>query len=391
VLFSVVDLSERKKAEQLVRNALDRAEHEARIKDEFLATLSHELRTPLNAIHGWAQILGKHTTVSEGASNPELARALEVIERNARLQTQMIEDLLDTSRILVGKIRLDIQTMQLDLVVQAAVDAVRPAANAKGIRLQAICEPAELQGDASRLQQVIYNLLTNAVKFTPNDGEVKVECRRVDSHVEITVSDTGIGILREFLPHVFDRFRQQESSSTRSHRGLGLGLAIVKELVELHGGRVYAASEGVGRGATFTIHLPVGISLSSLAKPEKVLAREHPLALLAKGPHTRRSVTDPELSGLTVLVVDDEPDARDLLRRMLEDQSARVDVAGSAEEAMAALQRYAPDILLSDIGMPGKTAIRSFAGSARCPTIGRGDSPRSRSRHSPAPKNEHKR
>jgi signal transduction histidine kinase/ActR/RegA family two-component response regulator len=354
VLFSVVDLSERKKAEEQVRKALEEAERAARLKDEFLATLSHELRTPMTAIHGWAQILCTRTSGAEGASNPELARALEVIERNARLQTQMIDDLLDMSRIIAGKIRLEIQTVELDLVAQAAVDAIRPAAEAKGVRLQAICEPAELRADSSRLQQVIYNLLSNAVKFTPKDGKVQVLCRRLDAHVEITVSDTGIGIEPRFLPHVFDRFRQQDATTTRSHRGLGLGLGIVKQLVELHGGRVQAASEGEGKGATFTIHLPVAIALPPPPRPDPARGREHKHLPPAETVQLESNAVDLDLSGISLLVVDDEPDARDLLRRMLQLHNARVEIAGSVQEAMAVLERHPPDVLLSDIGMPGE-------------------------------------
>ena len=241
-------------SEKLARNEAERAN---RLKDEFLATVSHELRNPLNAILGWAHMLrlGKLT-----AANAE--RAVETIYRNAKSQTQLVADLLDVSRIISGKLRLDVRTVDLISIVNAAIDSIRPAADAKGIRLQTILDPAAgpISGDADRLQQIVWNLLTNAVKFTPKGGRVQVKVQRVDSHVEIVVTDSGVGISKEFLPYVFDRFRQADASTTRIHGGLGLGLSIVHQLVDLHGGSCKRSSEGEGKGATFTISLPfVGV------------------------------------------------------------------------------------------------------------------------------------
>ena len=226
------------------------------MKDEFLATVSHELRTPLNAILGWAGILLRNP-----ADTDITTQAAETIERNARAQTQLIEDLLDISRIITGRMRLDVQPVEIPGVIQASVDAIRPAANAKEIRLQVVLDPeaCPVSGDPSRLQQVVWNLLSNAVKFTPNGGSVQVRLSRINSHVEITVSDTGKGISSEFLPYVFDRFRQADSSYNRVHGGMGLGLAIVRQLVELHGGTVEAQSAGEGYGASFTVKLPITI------------------------------------------------------------------------------------------------------------------------------------
>lgn len=318
------------------------AEQANKIKDEFLATVSHELRTPLNAILGWSNILrgGK----MDGETS---ARALETIERNARFQAQLIDDLLDISRIITGKLRLEIQKIELSTVIEAAVDAVRPAADAKNIRLQTLLdsEVGFISGDANRLQQVIWNLLSNAVKFTPKAGRVQVRLERINSHVEITVSDTGEGIAPEFLPFVFDRFRQADQTSTRRQGGLGLGLSIVRQLVEMHGGTVDVQSAGEGKGTSFNVNLPRLIAVpKSEGEKEK---RFHP-------------TTDgyvqfdcaPELTGLNVLVVDDEADSRELLRMVLEQCGSKVASAGSSAEALQALDKETFDVLISDIGMP---------------------------------------
>ena len=330
------------KSEQAARSEAERA---SRMKDEFLATLSHELRTPLNAILGWSQILA---TGSRDAD--DLAEGLRTIERNARAQTQIIEDLLDMSRIISGKVRLDVQRIDLAPVVRAAVDTVRPAAEAKGIRLQAVLDPhaSPVSGDPNRLQQVFWNLLTNAVKFTPKDGRVQVLLERVNSHVEVSVIDTGEGISPEFLPHVFDRFRQADASTTRRHGGLGLGLAIVKQLVELHGGTVRVKSGGAGHGSTFSVMLPVTV-IHAEPDPATEAQRRHPAA---RPPEGGVKDTCPTLAGLYVLVVDDEADARALIKRVLEDCQAQVQTAGSVAEALAVMQSRLPDVLVSDIGMP---------------------------------------
>jgi PAS domain S-box-containing protein len=344
-----VDITQRKNAEaereQLLeseRAARSDAERTSRLKDEFLATLSHELRTPLNAILGWSQMLRRQT------EDPDCLQGLEVIERNSRLQTQLIEDLLDMSRIISGKMRLDVQQVDVHAVIQAAIDSVRPGAEAKGIRLQTVLDPraGPVLGDPGRLQQCLWNLLSNAVKFTPRDGRIQVALQRVNSHIEISVTDSGSGIKPEFLPHLFDRFRQADSSTTRHHGGLGLGLSIVRHLVELHGGRVQAASLGNGKGATFTLELPL-VGVHPLPGPEEPA---HPASSPGSGPVFNL----PDLSHASVVVVDDEQDSRDLVRRVLEECGARVWTAGCARDGLKLLQEHLPAMLISDIGMPGE-------------------------------------
>jgi CheY-like chemotaxis protein len=269
-----------------------------------------------------------------------------VIDRNARAQSRLVEDLLDISHIISGKVRLDVQRVHLAAVIEAAIEAVRPAADARSIRLQQTLDPlaAPIKGDPNRLQQVVWNLLSNAIKFTPKGGRVQVVLERVNSHLEITVSDTGIGIDPDFLPHVFDRFRQEESGTTRRAGGLGLGLAIVKELVALHGGEVRAKSPGTGHGASFLVALP----LPAVHSAEEAPPRAHPRAEIeVSGPCANTS-----LAGVRVLVVDDDPDGRELVRALLENCDATVTAAGSAAEALAHLQSSPPDILVTDIGMP---------------------------------------
>jgi PAS domain S-box-containing protein len=324
------------------RAARSAAERLSDLKDEFLATLSHELRTPLNAILGWAQVLR-----SGPKDRADLEKGLETIERNARVQTQLIEDLLDMSRITSGKLRLDIQTLQPGAVVEAAVDTVRPAADAKGIRLEKFLDPAAgpISGDPNRLQQVIWNLLSNAIKFTPRDGRVQVLLERVNSHIEITVADTGVGIRTEFIPHLFERFRQGDASTTRAYGGLGLGLSIVKNLVELHGGTVHVTSPGEGRGTTVTVNLPLTVVHRSAAAGERL----HPTAA-PSGPALAHVA---ELLGLTVLVVDDQLDARELVKRVLEDCGAEAVTAATVQEALSLIEVRKPDVLVTDIGMPG--------------------------------------
>ncbi|MDF3071690.1 MAG: cph1 2 [Polyangiaceae bacterium] len=314
-------------------------------KDEFLATVSHELRTPLNAMLGWLSLL-------ESGELPvsKRAQAMETVTRNARVQAQLVEDLLDVSRIISGKMRLDVQPVDPLEVVEAALATVQPAAAAKGIRIQPILDPnaGPVMGDPSRLQQVLWNLLTNAVKFTPRDGRIQVRLQRVESSVELVVADSGAGIRADFLPHVFDRFRQSNGAITRSHKGLGLGLSIVKHLVELHGGQVTVSSEGESKGATFTVRLPI----ASLRPP--ALERKDSSSASRGGPNAAPPILElrPELAGLRMLVVDDEPDARELVTTLLEGNGVEVTAAGSGGEALMLLPRILPDILLSDIGMP---------------------------------------
>ncbi len=329
------------------RAARAEAERAGRTKDEFLATLSHELRTPLNAILGWTQVL--RTTPDLPA---DAVTALAVIERNARSQAQIIADLLDMSSIISGKVRLDLEQLDLASVVNATVETVLPAALAKNIRVQVVLDPmaGPVRADPNRLQQVLWNLLTNALKFTAKNGRVSVTLARVDSHLEIAVADNGEGIDPAFLPYVFDRFRQADASATRHHGGLGLGLSIVKQLVEMHGGSISAQSPGMGAGATFRVALPL------MEAGDGSTDRD------PSGAQPTRSINVPmvdeirtvSLQGLKVLVVDDEPDARSLIQRLLQDNHARVVTAASAAEAMQALAREAPDVIVSDIGMPGE-------------------------------------
>ena len=324
------------------RNARMAAQRATRIKDEFLATLSHELRTPLSSILGWTQILLKGLTTSPD----DQRRAIEVIDRNARAQVQLIDDLLDLSRIMTGKLRLDLQQVAMLDIVQAALDSATPAAASKDIRLRSLLDPSRMMvnGDAGRLQQVVWNLLTNAIKFTPKGGQVQVLLQRVNSHIELSVADNGIGIPESFIGQVFDRFSQRDSSSTRKHGGLGLGLAICRQLVELHGGIIRAASPGEGQGATFFVELPL-----SIMQVEAERDRTHPTAEA----HEADGVTLPRLDGVHAVVIDDEPDARDLLTRVLEDQGAVVTSFDSAPAALEALRSSRPAVIVSDVGMPG--------------------------------------
>jgi PAS domain S-box-containing protein len=312
-----------------------------RLKDEFLATVSHELRTPLTAILGWAHLLRANQLDENGA-----VRALETIERNARAQSQLIDDLLDVSRIITGKLRLDVRQVDPGSFIQAAIDSLRPAAEAKDVRIQKVMDTgvSSVAGDPARLQQVVWNLLSNAIKFTDKGGRVQIRLERINSYVEIAVSDTGAGIVPEFLPHVFERFRQADMGTTRQHGGLGLGLAIVRHLVELHGGTVQAESAGEGKGATFIVKLPV----APLYQQNNQSDRVHPAAR-----DTLPSFDCPErLDGLKVLVVDDEADARDLLRFGLVQCGVEVTTVGSVKEALEAFEKEIPDLLISDIGMP---------------------------------------
>lgn len=345
------DITERKQTEEELKNLMDRemaaraqAEDANRVKDEFLATVSHELRTPLNAILGWA-----HMLVRGRLDEKSTAHGLEVIARNARAQNQLIADLLDVSRIITGKFRFEQGTVELVPLIEAAMETVRPAAEAKGLELTLTTDPTAdlIYGDASRLQQVVWNLLTNAVKYTPRNGHIEVQLKREDTNAAIVVQDSGEGINAEFLPYIFDRFRQADGKTTREHSGLGLGLAIVRHLVEAHGGTVRAASRGSGAGAIFTVTLPLMALRSADMELSDGDGRQAELSELAN-----QKLAD--LAEVRVLVVDDEPDARELLTLTLTHSGAEVRVAASAREAVDILDEWKPDVLVSDIGMPSQ-------------------------------------
>jgi len=318
------------------RHARAEAERTSRMKDDFLATLSHELRTPLTAILGWAQVLRRGSR-----DQADLHRGLQTIERNARAQAQLIEDLLDMSSITSGRVQLDLLPLSPVGIVAAAIDTVRPAADAKQIQIEQDIDakPGLVAADAGRLQQIVWNLLSNALKFTPQGGTVKISVHGDGEHVSIAVRDSGIGIAPAFLDHVFERFRQADPTTTRQHGGLGLGLSIVKHLVEQHGGTVSAASDGEGCGSCFTVRLPRRLSQYEI--PEVVDDRR-----------AQRRVAAHDLSGLQVLVVDDEEDARELIKRILNDCNAEVLTAATASEALMLLQHARPDLMVSDLGMP---------------------------------------
>jgi PAS domain S-box-containing protein len=351
VLETNRDVTERKRAEREREQLLaqehrlrDEAEKANRVKDEFLATVSHELRTPLNAILGWSTMLSKGSM-----DETTTARGIEAIERNAKSQAQLVEDLLDVSRIISGNLRLDIKPIGLSSVVKAAMDSVQLAAEAKEIQLQMIVDPVadNVKGDAARLQQVIWNLLANSIKFTPKGGKDTVKVDRATSLSQITVTDTGDGITSEFLPFVFDRFKQADGSMTRKHSGLGLGLAIARHLVEMHGGTIEANSEGEGQGSTFTVSLPLLVVSTSEA-----IATDS--ANVATPDDLSAATNLVDLQGIRILVVDDEADARDMLRTLLEEFGADVITASSMRDALDVLSSpWKPDVLVSDIGMPG--------------------------------------
>lgn len=326
---------ERKQILESERAARMEVERVSAIKDEFLATLSHELRTPLNAILGWANVLQLRR------SDPAIVdEGLQAIERNVKVQSQLIEDLLDMNRIKSGKLRLDIGTVNPVTVVRAAIDTVRATAEAKNLHLEVSLDPAvdSITADGGRLQQILWNLLSNAIKFTPEGGDIRVSMSKTDSHVEIRVADTGVGIEAEFLPYVFERFRQADSSTARKFGGLGLGLSIVKHLVQMHGGKISVESAGKGKGSTFVISLPA----------TEAVGNEEAPARNGGGRESHR----PDLEGIHVMVVDDEPDARLLIQRLLEEYGAKVTTASCGSEALALLQGETPDVLVSDIGMP---------------------------------------
>lgn len=353
---NIRDISARKRLEEEREQLLRRAQAEqviaekaSQLKDEFLATLSHELRTPLTAIVGWIEILANYHIDPVTSS-----RAIEVIRRNARMQVQMVDDLLDVSRIITGKLHLSVQPVDLSALIIAVVDGQRPAAEAKEIqvRLQLYTTTEPVTCDPDRLQQVIWNLVSNAIKFTPQGGRLLVRLERVHSQIEITVTDTGLGIAPEFLPHVFDRFRQADATTTRAFGGLGLGLAIVRQFVELHGGTVRVGSAGEGQGSTFTVSLPL-LEVQSAANDVEQL---NPQVMRLK-----EFDWTPQLEGVRVLVVDDDADTRDLLQVILEGCKVLVKTADSVATALEALSEETFDVLVSDIGIPGEDGYALIA------------------------------
>ncbi|MDP2390983.1 MAG: ATP-binding protein, partial [Acidobacteriota bacterium] len=339
------EVEERRRIEQervrlLTREQAARLEAEAanRLKDEFLATLSHELRTPLNAIMGWAHVLNQST-----GDRPTVQRAADVIRQNATAQAQMIEDILDVSRIVGGRLVLDARPVQLRAVIEDAIDSLAPASAAKNIQIdRRLADGVLVHGDRDRLQQVVWNLVSNALKFTPKGGRIEVELQDADGDAAIRVTDTGIGISSDFLPFVFDRFRQADSSKSRRHSGLGLGMAIVRHLVELHGGTVSAESEGEGKGATFRLRLPRGADLPRVAEAAAARVEDH----------DEEAAALEHLHGVHILIVEDDADSRNVLALLLRKLGALVEAVASAREALDRLTARRPDVLVSDIGMP---------------------------------------
>ena len=331
------DITGQKIAQRRLAEAHEALKRADQMKSEFLTTLSHELRTPLNAILGWIQIL------RDDARPEDLGHALPIMEQSARTQLQLIEDLLDMSRIESGRMILDIQSLDLATVVGASIDSVRPAAEAKNIRLQSTFTSAggTVMGDQNRIQQIFWNLLSNAIKFTPKGGRIHVVIQRVNSHVEVSVADNGQGVAPEFLAHVFDRFRQADGTTTRRHGGLGLGLSIVKQLVELHGGNVRVASEGKGKGSTFIVSFPL-----QPAREESNKTR------LESGAWPDEQAFKPDLTGVKVLVVDDEEDSVAIVQRLLERRGAEVRGTHSMKAALGEFTAFSPHVVVSDIGMP---------------------------------------
>jgi PAS domain S-box-containing protein len=350
---------ERERQSLLERERDARAEAEAlnRSKDQFLATLSHELRTPLNAIYGWARMLG-----SGRLDEPAIRRATEAILRNASAQVQLIEDLFDVSRVITGNMRLEVRPLNVAAVLEAALDTVQPAATTKGVHLESVVEPGAgaMMGDPARLQQVVWNLVANAIKFTPRGGRVTAHLRRVNDQIEIVVSDTGEGIAPEHMPRLFQRFGQADSSSTRRHAGLGIGLALVRHLVDLHGGTVHAHSAGPGLGATFTVTLPVS------AVPVPLPPHAPPAEAGVPGPDQLKPVS---LRDLRILVVDDDPEGLELAALILVNAGAEVRTSPSAAAAMAILEGWSPDVLVTDLAMPDEDGFSLLRRARRVTTL----------------------
>jgi PAS domain S-box-containing protein len=354
------DITQQKLAMRKLSEANENLARADRMKVEFISTLSHELRTPLTSIVGWIQML------KDDPNPDDLGQGLEVIERNVRVQSQLINDLLDMSRIETGKMTLDLQRLDLPAAVSAAMDAVRPTAEAKDVRLTSAFGSVNgiVMGDRNRIQQIVWNLLTNAVKFTPRAGRIHVTVERVNSHVEVSVTDTGAGIAPEFLHRIFERFTQADSTTTRKYGGLGIGLSIAKHLVELHGGTIAAKSRGIGQGATFCIQLPL-----MAAHEDTPSESERRVSELDDKLH------EEDLRDIDVLVVDDDGDSAEIISRILRRRGAKVRIAHGMEEALAAVQTSAPDVLLSDIGMPHHdgyeliSRIRALPEGRRIPAV----------------------
>jgi PAS domain S-box-containing protein len=343
------DVTERKQAEEERTRLLMIAQDASRLKDEFLATLSHELRTPLNAILGYTRMIRSGLVAED-----KMQRALDTIDRNATSLTEIIEDVLDVSRIISGKLRLNVRSVDLPSLIREGLDTVRPAAELRGIRIESILDSgdAPVFGDPERVQQVLWNLTSNAVKFTERGGRVQVRLERVNSHVELVVSDTGIGIAPEFLPHVFERFRQADAGMTREHGGLGLGLAITRHLVEMHGGTIEVSSGGRGMGSTFTVRLPLMILQMEREADTRVHPRAHQSGI---------DIAMSGLAGISVLAVDDDLDALTMVREILEAGGAQVTTAESAIEALQLIEITQPDVLLADVGMPKMSGFELIA------------------------------
>jgi PAS domain S-box-containing protein len=340
------DTTELRRMNEVVRLRAEELETANRVKDEFLATLSHELRTPLTSILGWSRLLG-----SNQLPDKDKERAIQIIQRNADAQSKLIEDLLDVSRIITGKLKIEFQPVSFATITDSALSSLRPAIDAKQLQLETTIDPAAgpILGDPSRLQQIVTNLLSNAIKFTPNGGKIKVRLERNDSHVRLDISDTGVGIDAEHLPHIFERFRQVDSSNIRTHGGLGLGLAIVDYLVRQQGGAVFAMSGGAGKGATFSVEFPL-TSTEVIGDSRQAESSRRSVAVLDRA----NPELDASLQDLSILVVEDDPDTRELIKTVLERHGATVLTVGSGADALAKIGSAKPDVIVSDIGMAGE-------------------------------------
>ena len=333
---------------EVLRLRAEELENANRVKDEFLATMSHELRTPLTSILGWSQLLD-----SNQLSDKDKQRAVHIIQRNAEAQSKLIEDLLDVSRIITGKLRIEFQPVSFATITDSVLNSLRPAIDVKKLELMTAIDPAAgpILGDPARLQQIVTNLLSNAIKFTPNGGKIDVRLDRTDAHVRLEVKDTGVGIAAEHLPHIFERFKQVDSSTIRAHGGLGLGLAIVEYLVRQQGGTVCAASEGVGKGATFTVEFP--LTSSEVTAADWTLSDRRAPELKGVS-ECSDPISDAKLQNRRILLVEDDLDTQELLKTVLRGHGADVAVVSSSAEALAAVQRIKPDVIISDIGMAGE-------------------------------------
>jgi len=343
------DMTQVKQMHDVLRLRAEESEESNRVKDEFLATLSHELRTPLTSILGWSRLLR-----SKQLSETDRERAIQIIQRNAESQSKLIEDLLEVSRIITGKLKIEFKPVTFADIVDTIINSLRPAADAKHLQLETAIDPAAgpILGDPARLQQIITNLLSNAIKFTPERGRIEIRLQRIDSHARLQIQDTGVGIPAKDLPHIFERFRQADSSNIRAHGGLGLGLAIVDYLVRQHGGAVYVESEGAGKGATFIVEFPLTFSEVVSSDLGRVDLFSDEARLMLENPET---FTEQKLDGLRILVVEDDADTRELLKTILERCGATVRAVESSKAALAEMTRGIPDVLISDIGMPGES------------------------------------